>query len=96
MPSPCIYPDAKSKALLYQERFTIIHQMVSRHELFTPPVFGLSDEEAAKKFQLYPIEYLLGTTNKMKDLVVLGMLSHIEEVHCRNISVDLRPNENLS
>ncbi|KAG1656761.1 DNA polymerase epsilon subunit 2 [Nymphon striatum] len=76
---PTLYPDAKSKSLLFRERFSILYQLTSRHELFTPAVFGVNSVESFKKFQLYPIEYLLGTTTKMTDLVVLGMLSNIEE-----------------
>ncbi|KAG1673036.1 DNA polymerase epsilon subunit 2 [Nymphon striatum] len=78
---PTLYPDAKSKSLLFRERFSILYQLTSRHELFTPAVFGVNSVESFKKFQLYPIEYLLGTTTKMTDLVVLGMLSNIEEFH---------------
>jgi len=42
--------------------------------------------------QLKPIEYLLGTTAKLGDIIVLGMLTQLREVcykiSCANYSLD--------
>ncbi|KAK3591288.1 hypothetical protein CHS0354_004337 [Potamilus streckersoni] len=49
-----------------------------RHDLFTSPVIGAVPEES-KKFHLKPIEYLLGSTVKQGEVIVLGMLTQLKE-----------------
>ncbi|KAH0503390.1 DNA polymerase epsilon subunit 2 [Microtus ochrogaster] len=51
-----------------------------RHELFTPPVIGSHPEESGSKFQLKTIETLLGSTSKVGDVIVLGMITQLKEV----------------
>ncbi|WAR18328.1 DPOE2-like protein [Mya arenaria] len=78
IPPPCLHGSANDKASLYRERYTILHQRTLRHDLFTPPALGSTPSES-KKFQLKPIEYLLGTTAKLGDVIVLGMLTQLKE-----------------
>ena len=57
----------------------MLHQRTARHDLFatansTVASVGKSD----RKFQLKKVEYLLGTTNKLTDVIVLGMLSQLK------------------
>ncbi|CAH1792739.1 unnamed protein product [Owenia fusiformis] len=75
---PCIHGDSKDKVDLFRDRYTILHQRTSRHDLFTPTVIGSRDTKA-KKFELKPIEFLLGSTAKLGDIIVLGMLTQLKE-----------------
>lgn len=59
--------------MIFQTRYDMLHQRTSRHDLFSPAAFGSKKDE--KKFQLKKIEYLLGTTNKLTGVIVLGMLT---------------------
>ncbi|XP_070570240.1 DNA polymerase epsilon subunit 2-like [Ptychodera flava] len=75
---PCLHGNADSKALLFKERYSILYQRTSRHNLFTPVVPGASEAQS-KKFKLKPVEYLLGSTTKLGDIIVLGMLTQLKE-----------------
>ncbi|KAK2181721.1 hypothetical protein NP493_385g04027 [Ridgeia piscesae] len=79
LPSPCLHGNAETKADLYRERYTILHQRTSRHELFTPPAIGVATAEESKKFKLRPVEYLLGSTTRLGEIIVLGMLTQLKE-----------------
>ncbi|KAJ8308953.1 hypothetical protein KUTeg_013827 [Tegillarca granosa] len=79
LPPPCLHGTADDKARLFRERYMILQQRTQRHDLFTPPAVGASQDENTKKFQLRPIEYLLGSTAKLGELIVLGMLTQIKE-----------------
>ncbi|GAB1607932.1 DNA polymerase epsilon subunit 2-like [Argonauta hians] len=63
---------------LYKDRYNLLYQRTTRHHLFTPPAVGDTDDNS-RKFQLKPIEHLLGTTTKQGELIVLGMLSQLKE-----------------
>ncbi|XP_033106348.1 DNA polymerase epsilon subunit 2-like [Anneissia japonica] len=76
---PSLHGSAKDKANLFSERYTILHQRTSRHNLFTPPVLGSLPEEKSHKFQLKPVEYLLGSSSKLGEIIVLGMITQIKE-----------------
>ncbi|XP_053376311.1 DNA polymerase epsilon subunit 2-like [Mercenaria mercenaria] len=78
LPAPCLHGNANDKANLFRERYTILQQRTLRHDLFTPPALGSAPDES-KKFQLKPIEYLLGTTAKVGEVIVLGMLTQLKE-----------------
>ncbi|XP_040598944.1 DNA polymerase epsilon subunit 2 isoform X3 [Mesocricetus auratus] len=78
--APTLFGTARDKAELYRERYTILHQRTHRHELFTPPVIGSHPEESGSKFQLKTIETLLGSTTKVGDVIVLGMITQLKEV----------------
>ncbi|XP_062501135.1 DNA polymerase epsilon subunit 2-like [Corticium candelabrum] len=75
----CLHASADAKAELFKERFTVLHQRTLRHELFTPPAAGASVGQQSKKFQLRPVEYLLGTTSRLGRVIVLGMLIQLKE-----------------
>ncbi|NP_035263.1 DNA polymerase epsilon subunit 2 [Mus musculus] len=77
--APTLFGTARDKAELYLERYTILHQRTHRHELFTPPVIGSHLEESGSKFQLKTIETLLGSTSKVGDVIVLGMITQLKE-----------------
>ncbi|XP_029396536.1 DNA polymerase epsilon subunit 2 isoform X1 [Mus pahari] len=77
--APTLFGTARDKAELYLERYTILHQRTHRHELFTPPVIGSHPEESGSKFQLKTIETLLGSTSKVGDVIVLGMITQLKE-----------------
>ncbi|ROL51276.1 DNA polymerase epsilon subunit 2 [Anabarilius grahami] len=51
------------------------------HELFTPPVIGSTPDEGRNKFQLKTVEALLGSTAKVGEVIVLGMISQLKEFH---------------
>ncbi|XP_065563321.1 DNA polymerase epsilon subunit 2-like isoform X2 [Artemia franciscana] len=78
--NPSIYSDADTKGAMFRERYTKIQQRTARHELFSPSTGSiLSTTETSVKFKMIPIEFLLGTTTKLKDVVVLGFLTQLKE-----------------
>ena len=78
VPSPHLHAEAKPKSDLYKERYAILHQRTLRHDLFSQAVIGSQKED--KKFQLKPVEFLLGSNAKLGDIIVLGMLTQLKEV----------------
>lgn len=75
-----IFGTAKDKADMFRHRYALLHQRTSRHSLFTPSILGQpSSSSNTQKYQLKPIEYLLGMSTKLTDVVVLGMLAHLTE-----------------
>ena len=56
----------------------MLHERMSRHELFAPAVIGSSRAEGPQ-FTLRKIEYLLGTTEKLDKVIILGMLTQLKE-----------------
>uniref|UniRef100_A0A452QG15 DNA polymerase epsilon subunit n=1 Tax=Ursus americanus TaxID=9643 RepID=A0A452QG15_URSAM len=80
-PAPNLFGTARDKAELFRERYTVLHQRTHRHELFTPPVIGSHPDETGSKFQLKTIETLLGSTTKIGDVIVLGMITQLKEFH---------------
>ncbi|XP_060475752.2 DNA polymerase epsilon subunit 2 isoform X4 [Panthera onca] len=78
-PAPNLFGTARDKAELFRERYTILHQRTHRHELFTPPVIGSHPDETGSKFQLKTVETLLGSTTKIGDVIVLGMITQLKE-----------------
>ncbi|XP_046337184.2 DNA polymerase epsilon subunit 2-like [Haliotis rufescens] len=77
--SPVLHGSSLDKAALFRDRYTTLHQRTLRHDLFTAPALGSVPEEQSKKFQLKPIEYLLGSTAKLGDIIILGMLTQLKE-----------------
>ena len=49
----------------------MLQQRTARHDLFTGTGAG------EKKYQLKPVEFLLGTTNRLDNVIVLGMLTQV-------------------
>ncbi|XP_066539061.1 DNA polymerase epsilon subunit 2 [Hoplias malabaricus] len=78
-PAPGLCGKARDKAELFRERYTILEQRTHRHELFTPPVIGSAPDEGRNKFQLKTVEALLGSTAKLGEIIVLGMITQIKE-----------------
>ncbi|XP_002732910.1 DNA polymerase epsilon subunit 2-like [Saccoglossus kowalevskii] len=76
---PSLHGNADSKTAIFRERYNILHQRTSRHNLFTAPVTGAPQEQKGKKFQLKPVEFLLGSTSKLGEIIVLGMLTQLKE-----------------
>lgn len=74
-----LYGSPDAKAAVFLNRYTIIHQRLLRHDLFQPPIPGRSSNQQGVKFQMKPIEYLLGCSSAVGDLVVLGMLTQLKE-----------------
>ena len=77
--------DASKKAEVYNARYQALRQRTSRHKLFTPAVVGGTGSDAnndtsggAKKYQLKCVDFLLGTTSKLNNVIVLGMLAQIK------------------
>ncbi|XP_072347026.1 LOW QUALITY PROTEIN: DNA polymerase epsilon subunit 2 [Scyliorhinus torazame] len=75
----CLFGTARNKAELFCERYTIMQQRTHRHELFTPPVTGAHPDENRNKFQLNTVEMLLGSTSKIGEVIVLGMITQLKE-----------------
>ncbi|XP_071834492.1 DNA polymerase epsilon subunit 2-like isoform X1 [Apostichopus japonicus] len=74
-----LHGNADVKTALFLDRYTLLHQRTSRHNLFTPPVQGSTLDSKTTKFQLKSVEFLLGSTAKIGELIVLGMLTQIKE-----------------
>uniref|UniRef100_A0A8C1FKJ9 DNA polymerase epsilon subunit n=1 Tax=Cyprinus carpio carpio TaxID=630221 RepID=A0A8C1FKJ9_CYPCA len=79
-PVPKLCGQSRDKAELFRERYTILQQRTHRHELFTPPVIGSAPDEGRNKFQLKTVEALLGSTAKVGEVIVLGMITQLKEV----------------
>uniref|UniRef100_A0A670HJR7 DNA polymerase epsilon subunit n=1 Tax=Podarcis muralis TaxID=64176 RepID=A0A670HJR7_PODMU len=78
--APNLFGSARDKAELFRERYIILQQRTHRHELFTPSAIGAPAEESRSKFQLKTIETLLGNSAKVKEVIVLGMITQLKEV----------------
>ncbi|KAF5892253.1 DNA polymerase epsilon subunit 2, partial [Clarias magur] len=78
-PVPSVCGQARDKAELFRERYTILQQRIHRHELFTAPLIGVAADEARNKFQLKTVEALLGSTAKLGEVIVLGMITQLKE-----------------
>ncbi|PWA22562.1 hypothetical protein CCH79_00015177, partial [Gambusia affinis] len=78
-PAPGLCGLARDKAELFRERYTVLQQRTHRHELFTPPAIGAAVVEGQNKFQLRTIEALLGSTAKLGEVIVLGMITQLKE-----------------
>ncbi|XP_070605001.1 DNA polymerase epsilon subunit 2 isoform X2 [Erythrolamprus reginae] len=77
--APNLFGSARDKAELFRERYIILQQRTHRHELFTPSAIGSQTDENKNKFQLKTIETLLGSSAKMGEVIVLGMITQLKE-----------------
>ncbi|CAB4060017.1 POLE2 [Lepeophtheirus salmonis] len=75
-PSSLLYSGADAKADFFNSRYDLLCQRTSRHDLFTPAVAGV--RRKIKKFHLKKIDYLLGTSDKLSDVIILGMISQMK------------------
>ncbi|NXP69507.1 DPOE2 polymerase, partial [Ramphastos sulfuratus] len=82
LPVPNLFGTARDKAELFRERYSILQQRTHRHELFTPSPIVAHPDDSKSKFQLKTIETLLGNTAKVREVIVLGMITQLKEVGC--------------
>uniref|UniRef100_A0A8C0F9C0 DNA polymerase epsilon subunit n=1 Tax=Bubo bubo TaxID=30461 RepID=A0A8C0F9C0_BUBBB len=78
-PVPNLFGTARDKAELFRERYSILQQRTHRHELFTPSAVVAHPDDNKSKFQLKTIETLLGNTAKVREVIVLGMITQLKE-----------------
>ncbi|XP_025022094.1 DNA polymerase epsilon subunit 2, partial [Python bivittatus] len=78
-PAPNLFGSARDKAELFRERYIILQQRTHRHELFSPSAVGAHTDESRNKFQLKTVETLLGSSAKMGEVIVLGMIAQLKE-----------------
>ncbi|XP_025103951.1 DNA polymerase epsilon subunit 2-like isoform X1 [Pomacea canaliculata] len=79
LPDPALHGTALDKAALFLDRYSVLHQRTLRHDLFMKPALGSLPDDHSKKFQLQPVEYLVGSTARLQDVIVLGMLTQLKE-----------------
>ncbi|XP_076060559.1 DNA polymerase epsilon subunit 2 [Oratosquilla oratoria] len=72
-----LHGNADNKTALFIERYTRVYQRTVNHDLFRPPAILDSQEE--KKFGLVKIEYLLGASSRLENVVVLGLFTQLTE-----------------
>ena len=53
----------------------MLHQRTARHDLFDNSKPHTGETTPVKRYQLKAVEFLLGTTNRLDDVIVLGMLT---------------------
>ncbi|OXB72803.1 UNVERIFIED_CONTAM: hypothetical protein H355_011327 [Colinus virginianus] len=80
-PVPNLFGTARDKAELFRERYSILQQRTHRHELFTPAAVVIHPDDNRSKFQLKTVETLLGSTVKVGEVIVLGMITQLKEFH---------------
>ncbi|XP_072193509.1 DNA polymerase epsilon subunit 2 isoform X2 [Excalfactoria chinensis] len=78
-PVPNLFGTARDKAELFRERYSILQQRTHRHELFTPAAVVVHPDDSRSKFQLKTVETLLGNTTKVREVIVLGMITQLKE-----------------
>lgn len=71
-----LLPSANIRADYAIDRYTMLWQRTSRHDLFSPAIPGTTN--TAKKFRLRKVETLLSMAS-VKDVVVLGLLAQLNE-----------------
>lgn len=69
---------ADHKVQVFLDRYWLLHQRTSRHKLFTPPATGIR-QTGSRKYELRNVDFLLGCTSKLKEIIVLGMVTKIHE-----------------
>lgn len=71
-----LHGDAPDKATLFRDRYTMVYQRTCNHELFRRPAVGANED---KRFGLMKVEFLLGSSSRQDDVVVLGLLTQLVE-----------------
>jgi len=74
------YGDEEDKLSVFLYRYDILLQRTIRHKLFSASTVAgaVTASGGKKKFCLKPIEYLLASSSKLGELIVLGMLSQLK------------------
>lgn len=62
-----------SRAQLHLDRYTLLHQRTGRHDLFSGP----GGQSGGRRYRLQAVEFLLGTTARLDDVIVLGMICQL-------------------
>ncbi|KAF6205325.1 hypothetical protein GE061_019495 [Apolygus lucorum] len=70
---PELFCQPSIKGLFYKERYTILYQRTLRNKLF----HGAAND--VTQFKLRPVEYLLSTSSKVENVVLLGLLTQLKE-----------------
>nr|CAD7454346.1 unnamed protein product [Timema tahoe] len=79
-----LFAPPRAKAFLFRDRYmvtryTILHQRTARHELFTPTIMGTDRDNSNRKFKLRPVEFLLSSSGRLNEVIVLGLLTQLRE-----------------
>ncbi|XP_065057553.1 DNA polymerase epsilon subunit 2-like [Rhopilema esculentum] len=75
---PSLHGTAQDKADIFRDRYTILKQRTMRHELFMPATVASANQNASK-FELKTLEYLLGSSVALENVIILGMLTQLKE-----------------
>lgn len=77
----CLHPSFDSKWSMFSDRYKLIQQRTMRHELFSnlADLEAVRQNQSSEKFDLKTVEYLIGSTGGLSQIIVLGMLSQIKE-----------------
>ncbi|XP_042224054.1 DNA polymerase epsilon subunit 2-like [Homarus americanus] len=73
-----LHGDASDKAALFRDRYTVVYQRTCNHDLFRQPVVGMTDDDN-KKFGLTKVEFLMGSSSRLEEVVTLGLLTQLVE-----------------
>ncbi|KAK9498585.1 hypothetical protein O3M35_003185 [Rhynocoris fuscipes] len=68
-----LFGKAESKGIMFKDRYNIIHQRTLRNKLFH------SYAGDSSNFKLCSVEFLLSTTTKVENVVLLGLLTQLKE-----------------
>eukprot|EP00088_Acartia_fossae_P068060 TRINITY_DN8562_c0_g1_i11.p1 TRINITY_DN8562_c0_g1~~TRINITY_DN8562_c0_g1_i11.p1 ORF type:complete len:542 (-),score=117.00 TRINITY_DN8562_c0_g1_i11:441-2066(-) len=76
---PRLLSGAGVKNRIFLDRYTNIQQRTARHDLFSKAKTGELEQEggAQKKYSLKPVKFLLGTVERLDNVIVLGMLTQM-------------------
>jgi len=74
-PNQALLGGIDNKIEIFRERYNNVWQRTIRHQLFT----AAHRKAQSAQFSLQKVEYLRGVSLKMKDVVILGMLSQMKE-----------------
>eukprot|EP00095_Tigriopus_kingsejongensis_P007588 maker-scaffold417_size177606-snap-gene-0.41 protein:Tk07588 transcript:maker-scaffold417_size177606-snap-gene-0.41-mRNA-1 annotation:"hypothetical protein LOTGIDRAFT_218232" len=77
-PEPRLMADADSKSKLFRSRYQLLHQRTIRHSLFAPAAASGVVDTSKKSYKLKTVEFLLGTTAKLNDVIILGMITQVK------------------
>ncbi|KAK7028807.1 DNA polymerase epsilon subunit 2 [Halocaridina rubra] len=69
---------AQDKAALFKDRYTVVYQRTCNHKLFRRQAID-QDDEGHRKISLMKVEFLLGSSSRHDNAVVLGLLTQLCE-----------------
>lgn len=65
--------------ILFCKRYSLLLQRTLHHKLFANPSVGIDQKSKSDAYVLSRLEYLIGSSTKLDDLIVLGMITQITE-----------------